>query len=210
MFRKAFQPFPSTSRFQYLVTGILKHRSYNRSGPESSSTTKIVSGASRFIIRESGNSIATSRRGRRTSKHSICLSKAVTMISIAHLAFTSYAENAEIDLGGGRVVLKRTFTFRETNSRLLRMELCWRLLPSSTCGGEDYTRYSYTPTSIATRRPLTVAMICSCGSTPLPEAKDFACPFHYEQVGVMGSRRSGALSIDETARGLLNLRQRPV
>jgi hypothetical protein len=53
----ADQPFPSTSRFQYLVTGIPKHRSYKPPFPRIiiNNQSNIVSGAPRFIVRESGN-----------------------------------------------------------------------------------------------------------------------------------------------------------
>jgi hypothetical protein len=41
---KRFQSLSSTSGFKYLVTGILNSRNYKPQYPESSSTTKMVSG----------------------------------------------------------------------------------------------------------------------------------------------------------------------
>jgi hypothetical protein len=59
-------------------------------------------------------------------------------------ALSMFASNAEIDLGGVRVVLGNTLTCtdkHEPDGLLLRRCRCWRLLPSQTCGCEVYTGY---------------------------------------------------------------------
>jgi hypothetical protein len=75
-------------------------------------------------------------------------SDAVNRMPGAHLIFTS---NRRDSFGRWLVVLTHTLPDTRNNNhvccQLLRMEACWRLLPSQRCGGEHSTRYSYTPTS---------------------------------------------------------------
>ena len=75
-------------------------------------------------------------------------SDAVNRMPGAHLIFTSIRRDS---FGRWLVVLAHTLPDRRNKNHVccqpLRMEPCWRLLPSQRCGGEHSTRYSYTPTS---------------------------------------------------------------
>jgi|SRR5450759_1571525 hypothetical protein len=121
--RKAFQSFPSTRRFKYLVTGILKCRNYKPQYPQI-----IINDQNCFWC------VPVHQKELQFYCHTwlelganiIISSDAVTRTPSAQSIFTS---SAETDMGGWASCVG-THTY----------------LPGERCGGQDSTRYSYTPT----------------------------------------------------------------